>query len=170
MRVIHYMYENDVMFEHTLQQNQKPYSEKEFEDVLDLPNEEMLKETGLSKEQVILEVKYLEDEGLVDYFQPFREHEYIIYRLTDEGFQVAHDIHRTEKEETWRKENKQLNFILTVATVLLTLTAVVQAYVAFTNTQSVNEMELSAILMVTLAVAFILIVGRRGTRGPDLWG
>ncbi|MCU4717577.1 hypothetical protein [Halapricum hydrolyticum] len=130
---------------------------------------EILTETELTENQAIIELNHLLEEGLVDYIRPFEDTDFVVYRLTDAGYQVAHERKRTEMEERWRSESRKIDVVLTIATGFLAAGAFVQVYLAYRELQSPSQWLLltGATLVVILTIS--LIVGRRGVRGPSFW-
>lgn len=171
IRVLEFLYDDDITIELRRERVPEWLSDDGYE-VIEVfgSDSPFLEETKLSPNQARLELQYLRDEELIDFSRPFTDNEIIVFRLTDTGFDVAHDLCRTKQEEKWRNENKQINYILTIATGVLTVAAVVQAYIAFENAQLPNLLGLGTWTALAFVLLLILLAGHRGTRGPDFWG
>ncbi|WP_267642157.1 hypothetical protein [Haloarchaeobius amylolyticus] len=168
--VLEVLYETDVVVSLSHMTVPENISEDGYEVVERLSSDStLLTETELTENQAIIELNHLLDEGLIHYIKPFDDTDFVVYRLTEEGYQVAHDQHRTKKEDEWRSESRKIDIVLTLATGLLAATALIQAYLAYQEIQPPEQMWLLGGASVVFLFTFSLVIGRRGGRGPDLW-
>ena len=130
---------------------------------------ELLTETELTEDQAIIELNHLLEEGLVHFIRPFEDSDFIVYRLTERGYRVAHERERTELEERWQEESRKIDVVLTLATGILAATAFVQAYLAYQEVQPPEQWWLLGGVGVVLLLTISLVIGRRESRGPNLW-
>lgn len=171
IRIIEFLYEDDVTSEENMIRVPEEISKNGWESYESLgPNSPLLSETGLSEEQAIFELNFLRKQNLVDLLQPFEDKHFGVNRLTDKGFRVAHDLQRSEREEQWRNQNSMINLILTVATVVLSATAIVQGILAYLGTSGDAQTIIVSIYAVTALILLLLLIGRRGSKGPNIWG
>lgn len=171
VRVVEFLYNNDVTTELNIVSVPREISESGYEGYERLGTQsQFLEETGLTENQAILELDYLRSQDLVDLFQPFEASEFGVNRLTAEGFSVAHDIQRTKREERWRNQNSFINLVLTVATGVLAASAIVQGILAYDDSTGVTQQLIFVTYASISVVLALLMLGRRGYAGPDLWG
>lgn len=171
IRVVEFLYEKDVTTELNMARVPEEISESGYKGYETLGSRsELLQDTALSEDQAIYELKYLRDQELVDLFQPFEEHEFGVNRLTDDGFAVAHDLHRMEREEEWRRQNVHINLLLTVATGVLAATSIVQGILAYAGTPTPTQNWITLTYIVSGVMLLLLLIGRKDVRGPNLWG
>lgn len=169
-RVLNVLYETDVTIELSHVRVPDEVSDQEYMVVESLsPDSDLLTETELTEDQAIRELNHLLEENLVHHLRPFEDQSFAVYRLTEKGFKVAHDLRRTEKEDEWRKQDKQINAVLTVATGFLAATAVVQAILSFQNQQPPTNYALGGIYLLVVVITVLLIIGGRGSPGPEIW-
>lgn len=171
MSVLQFLYEDDVTIELSHVKVPEELSEDEYEVIESLSqNSALLEQTGLTEAQALTEFRYLRKENLVHYVQPFEDSDFVVYRLTDTGFKVAHEMQRTQKDDEWRSQNKQINVILTIATALLAATAFIQAILSIMDFPYPTNIGLAVIYLVAIVLSAGAIIGWRGGQGPDLWG
>lgn len=92
--------------------------------------------TDLSEDEVISEVGYLLDADLITWIDADEEAtEFKQHRLTKEGFQIIHEQKQAERQLEWREENAKLSRRLTLATIVLAITAIFQVLGIFLNYQ-----------------------------------
>lgn len=128
----------------------------------------LLTETGLTEDQAIMELQELREKGLVDYVQPFEDWEFVVYRLTADGLAIAQDLERTEREDRWQAQNRQINVVLTVATGFLAATALVQAVMSLLNVPAPTNLYLGGLYVAVLGLTVALLFTHR-TPGPVVW-
>lgn len=132
VRVLRILYEEDVFVNLSRATVPQEISSQEYEEFITLSDTSpLLTQTELSENQAVKELHHLHDEGLVHHMRPFEETDVVVYRLTEQGFKVAHELQRTAREDEWRAVGRRTNTVLTVATVFLAITAVVQAVLAY---------------------------------------
>ncbi|WP_311174142.1 hypothetical protein [Halobellus ordinarius] len=171
VRVVEFLYNNDVTTELNIVSVPGEISGNGYEGYERLGSQSrFLEETGLTEDQAMLELEYLRKQNLVDLFQPFEESEFGVNRLTSDGFSVAHDIQRTKREEQWRNQNSFINLVLTVATGVLAASAIVQGILAYYDSTGVTQQLIFVTYAAISIVLALLMLGRRGYAGPDLWG
>lgn len=147
-KVLWVLYDTDVTIE--LSRSRVDITgENEWVEIESLHSESpLLTETELSEKQAVHELRYLRDEGLVGFTQPFDDTDFVVHRLTDSGFQVAHDLRSIEQEEEWQEQNTKINRQLTIATVILAVTAIVQALDAIVQQQGLISVLLDIVYIV----------------------
>lgn len=92
------------------------------------PDAAVFDTTDLSEGEVVSEVKYLLDAELITWIEADEEvTEFKQHRLTKEGFQIIHEHKQAERQLDWQKESANINQILTIATIVLAVTAILQA-------------------------------------------
>ena len=168
--VLQVLYETDVVVSLSHMTVPEHRSEDRYEVVESLSTDsKLLTETELTEDQAIIALNHLLDEGLVHYLRPFEDTDFVVYRLTEEGYRVAHDRYRIQKEDKWRSESRKIDVVLTLATGLLAATALIQAYLAYQEVQPPERLWLLGGASIVLILTFSLVIGRRGSRGPNLW-
>jgi hypothetical protein len=170
-RVLNVLYETDVTIGISHVSVPEEVSESGYETVQSLPSDSaLLTETDLTEDQAITELNHLLGEELVHFLRPFDDDSIVIYRLTEKGFRVAHELRRTEKEDQWRAESRQINIVLTVATGFLAATAVGQAILAYFNEQPPTNTWFAITYATVVVMTILLLLARSGGWGPDIWG
>ena len=169
IRVLRVLYETDVTVSLSHIKVPEEVSDGGYAIVESLPSDsKLLTDTELTEDQAIRELTHLLNQGLAHHTQPFEDSDFVVYRLTEDGYRVAHDKRRTEMEDEWRTETRKINIVLTLATGVLAATALIQAYSAYQEIQPPKQrLLLGAGIMLLLTVSLVVI--RQGGRGPDLW-
>lgn len=100
------------------------------------PDAAVFDTTDLSEEDVVAEVEYLLDADLITWIDADEEAtEFKQHRLTKEGFQVIHEQKQAERQLEWQKESANINQMLTIATIVLAVTAIFQAIAVLLDIQ-----------------------------------
>lgn len=124
-------------------------------------------------------MKYLESAGLADLVHPDDDHQFVSYRLPDDGFQVLHELRRAKQQAEWRDQQREwesqqqawrreqqdpqtsiskIDNTLTAATIILAETAIVQSLYEFSTLPEILAAELDAaalVLVSSIAIVFV---------------
>lgn len=144
MQVLEALYENELIIE--------AYGPK----ISIQPDAEVFDTTELSEEQVASEIKYLLDAELITWIDAdemateFKQH-----RLTKEGFQMIHEQKQAERQLEWRKESAYSNQMLTIATIVLAVTAIFQAIAILLDVQPPIQWVLLGLYGIVLGVGTV---------------
>jgi hypothetical protein len=138
--------------------------EAEPRDVTLAPNSNVLDSTSLSEEEIIKELHYLKDQGLVEWTDvgPQEEH-FVMYRLTGDGFKIAHERVKAVREDQQESAHIAINKSLTFATILLAVTAIIQA---LANVYALKPSVRGPLLLLYQLLLVFLAVLMVGTLNP----
>lgn len=129
----------------------------------DIPqNADVVEETGLSAEQVMAELEYLEEEGLVEWtnldIDDISEH-FVVYRLTAEGFKIAQERTEAVREQEQTETQIGLNRQLVYATLVLAVTGIMQALASIVTIEGLLGKALMTGFLILLLVLLKTISG-----------
>jgi|GEM_PF-5210160 len=120
------------------------------------PDAAVFDNTNLNEEEILAEVKYLDDANLITWLEPSEEvTEFKQHRLTKEGFQMVHEQKQAERQLEWRKETAYSNQMLTIATIVLAVTAIFQAIPILLDVLSSNQWVLLGLYGIVLGVSTV---------------
>lgn len=120
------------------------------------PNATVFESTNLSEEEIVSEVEYLLDADLITWLDADEEAtEFKQHRLTKEGFQMIHEQKQAERQLEWRKESANINQMLTIATIVLAVTAIFQAVAVLLDIQPPVQWALLGFYTIVLGVSTV---------------
>jgi DNA-binding transcriptional ArsR family regulator len=131
------MYDKEVTVEKEVIKSQRREVGKSKEDTISpkiQPREiasrhvDLISGIDISQPRVAEVINYLYKQGLVETSSPPFGINPIIYRLSGEGFKIAHDLQASRKQRDWRKRNQLTNGLLAAATVILALNAITELW------------------------------------------
>jgi hypothetical protein len=129
------------------------------------PDATVFDSTNLSEEEILSEVKYLDDGDLITWLEPNEEApEFKQHRLTKQGFQIVHEQKQAERQLEWRQKSAYSNQMLTIATIVLAVTAFFQAVAILLDIQPPIQWVLlglyGVVLVIGTVAAYRILPGR----------
>jgi len=129
------------------------------------PDATVFDSTNLSEEEILSEVKYLDDSDLITWLEPNEEApEFKQHRLTKQGFRIVHEQKQAERQLEWRQKSAYSNQMLTVATIVLAVTAFFEAIAILLDIQPPIQWVLLGLYGVVLVIgtvsAYRILPGR----------
>ena len=120
------------------------------------PDAEVFETTDLSEEEVVSEIEYLLDADLITYIDADDEAtEFKQHRLTKEGFQMIHEQKQAERRLKWQRESANINQMLTIATIVLAVTAIFQAVAVLLDIQPPIRWALLGFYTIVLGISTV---------------
>lgn len=129
------------------------------------PDATVFDSTNLSEEEILSEINYLDDADLITWLEPNEEApEFKQHRLTKQGFQIVHEQKQAERQLEWRQKSAYSNQILTIATIVLAVTAFFQAIAILLDIQPPIQWVLlglyGLVLVIGTVAAYSILPGR----------
>lgn len=95
----------------------------------DIRNENL---EDFQQEELETSIDFLAENGMIEYHYDGKEHrndspDYQVLQITTKGFDVAHDRELQKSQQELSRDNKQINQGIMVLTVILALSALIQA-------------------------------------------
>jgi len=120
------------------------------------PNAAVFDTTDLSEKEVASEIQYLLDADLITWIDADEEAtEFKQHRLTKEGFQMIHEQKQAERQLEWRKQSANINQMLTIATIVLAVTAIFQAVAVLLDIQPPIQWALFGFYTIVLGISTV---------------
>lgn len=120
------------------------------------PDAAVFDTTDLSEEDVVSEIEYLLDADLITWIDADEEAtEFKQHRLTKEGFQVVHEQKQAERQLEWQRESANINQMLTIATIVLAVTAIFQAVAVLLDIQPPIRWALLGFYTIVLGISTV---------------
>jgi hypothetical protein len=120
------------------------------------PDAAVFDTTDLSEEEVVSEVEYLLDAELITWIDADEEAtEFKQHRLTKEGFQMIHEQKQAERRLEWQRESANINQMLTIATIVLAVTAIFQAVAVLLDIQPPIRWALLGFYTIVLGISTV---------------
>jgi len=120
------------------------------------PDATVFDTTNLSEEEVASEIEYLLDADLITWIDADEEAtEFKQHRLTKEGFQMIHEQKQAERQLEWQRESANINQMLTIATIVLAVTAIFQAVAVLLDIQPPIRWALLGFYTIVLGISTV---------------
>lgn len=120
------------------------------------PDAAVFDTTDLSEEDVVSEIEYLLDADLITWIDADEEAtEFKQHRLTKEGFQMIHEQKQAERQLEWQRESANINQMLTIATIVLAVTAIFQAVAVLLDIQPPIRWALLGFYTIVLGISTV---------------